>query len=281
MSDGRNIQWFPGHMAKTMRLIDENMRLADVIIYVLDARIPDTCLNPAFAKAIGVKPVLYLLNKADLADPAASLAWERRLRPAAALSVTATMSKFKHAILKEITALAADKIARRREKGLNYTPKTMVIGIPNTGKSTVINSLAGARRAAVGDRPGVTRGKQWVRVEDKIDLLDMPGALPTKFESQLSARHAAYVGGINDTVTDASELACALLAELAVLAPDAVAGRYGVTPCGSPLQDLERIAAALGCIKLGAVPDSDRAAAAFIDDFRKGKLGRITLERPY
>jgi ribosome biogenesis GTPase A len=253
-----------------------------VVIYVADARIPFACLNPALIRAIGAKPILYLLSKADLAAPDVSAEWERYFTGPAAqgLAICAVSSKFNNKIIAAVTALAADKINRRREKGVNYTPKTIVIGIPNTGKSTVINSLAGAKRAQTGDKPGVTRGKQWVKIDGKIELLDMPGALPAKFDSQRLARHVAYVGSINDDIIDSAFLAGELLGELAVIAPGCISSRYGFSPSGDITADLESLARNRGFLRGGGVADTDRAAAALIEDFRKGRLGRVSIERP-
>jgi ribosome biogenesis GTPase A len=270
-------------MAKTMRLLEDNLKLCDMVLYVLDARIPEASLNPALTAALGGKPIVYLLNKSDLADPVVTARWVQRLSTGGntALSVNATAKSGRRAIVQAATAAAQEKIDRRAAKGVKYLPKTMVVGIPNAGKSTIINMLSGAAPTKTGDRPGVTRGKQWVKIGEQVELLDMPGALPPKFDNQRLARHAAYVGSINDDVLDGTALAAALIAEVHALYPFAIAGRYAFTPTGDAEADLAAVARARGFLLPGGVADIDRAALAVIDDLRKGKLGRITFVTAY
>jgi len=275
-----NIQWFPGHMAKAVRLIDENLKLVDAVLYVLDARIPAASQNPELSKLISHKPILYILNKADLADPAATAEWIKQFTESGARAIltNAKEKQFVPAALKEIYALCAEKIESRAAKGVKYLPRVMIAGIPNTGKSTLINTMCGSRRAVTGDKPGVTRGKQWVSINGKAELLDTPGVLAPKFGSQLSARRAALAGCVGDKAVDPVELVAALFSDISVMYPNAVS-KYGITLTGDFGEDIIAAARALNYTLSGGEPDVERTALRILDDYRKGKLGRMTFER--
>lgn len=278
-----NIQWFPGHMAKAVRSTEENIKAVDAVIYVLDSRAPKGCINPRFARIIKDKPILYVLNKADLGDQKLVDSWIKYLSQdnSKAVAITATNSNDFQRLMNAIKDMAFARQVKWQSKGLNYTPRAMVIGIPNSGKSTVINLLCKKARTATGDRPGVTRGKQWVKVGDAIELLDTPGVLPPKFDDELIARHVAYIGSIKDEILDIYTLARFFVEEITILYPNAIKNRYNIETenCDGD-EILNRIAKARGFLLKGAELDLDRCAAAVLEDFRSGRLGRITLEKP-
>ena len=270
----KHIQWFPGHMTKAMRMMEQSVPLADGIIYVLDARCPASSFNPKLLKMSGSKPVLYVFNKGDLADERADNLL--RLIGENAVKINAVNSSSRREIISAINALVADKRRKSLEKGYSKVFRVMVVGVPNTGKSTVINLLAGARRTVTGDKAGVTRGKQWIRL-DGFELLDTPGTMPPAFENQTFARRLAFVGSINDDILDLDDVALELLDELYEKYPKRLQERYGITG-GSKLEMLDCVCARRGFVLRGGEYDYERAERAVIDDFRKGRLGRITLD---
>lgn len=272
----KTIQWFPGHMTKAMRMMEESVPLADGVIYVLDARCPAASFNPKLLKLTGSKPVLYVLNKSDLADERAD--GLMKLLGPAAIKINAANANSKRDILGAIDKLVAEKRKKNLEKGYNKIFRFMVVGVPNTGKSTVINLLAGSRRAVTGDKAGVTRGKQWIRLGD-FELLDTPGTMPPSFENQKLALHLAYVGSINDDILDLDDIALELLGELYEKYPKRLEERYGITG-GRKLEMLDAVCKRRGFVLRGGEYDYERAERAVIDDFRKGRLGRITLDCP-
>lgn len=295
----KTIQWFPGHMTKAMRMMQQNLTLVDGIIFVLDARCPAASFNPKLKKLANNKPVLYVLNKGDLADGRAdALLNIIRKKGAEAVKINAVNSNSRRDIAGAIEKLIAEKRAKALEKGYNRTFRFMVAGVPNTGKSTLINLLAGSRRAEVGDKAGVTRGKQWIRCES-FELLDTPGTMPPAFENQYLAAHLAFVGSINDDILDLDDICLLLLKELQEKYPERLKERYGIeggTPldlsgnsssekaikipgCGAtPLEMLDTVCEKRGFKLRGNEYDYERAIRAVIDDFRKGKLGKITLD---
>lgn len=274
------INWYPGHMTKSIRMIEENIRLIDALVYVLDARAPKSCINPDFSRYIEKLPVVYVLNKSDLADEKQTAAWRKKLSGARseALSIDSTVSKSSASVLSAIKNLTGDKIEKFAARGIKTTVKVMVLGVPNTGKSTLINNLIGKAKAITGNKAGVTRGKQWFRVNEYTEVLDTPGTLYPKLSNQTVARHLAYLGSIKDEVVDALELSMELLRELAEIKPSAVEMRYGFVPLESGEKNLEKVAISRSFLLKGGIPDTERASAAVIDDFRKGRLGRITLD---
>ena len=273
----KTIQWFPGHMTKAMRMMEEALPAADGIIYVLDARCPAASFNPKLLKMAKAKPVLYVLNKGDLADGRAdNLAKIISGDGGKAVKINAAHASSKKIILSALDGLVAEKREKNAQKGYNKTFRFMVVGVPNTGKSTVINLLAGAKRAVTGDKAGVTRGKQWIRL-DGFELLDTPGTMPPAFENQRLALHLAYVGSINDDILDLDDIALALLEELYEKYPANLGARYGISG-GTPLEMLEQVAKKRGFMLRGGEYDYERAERAVIDDFRKGRLGVVTLD---
>lgn len=277
------IQWFPGHMTKAMRMMEENVKLVDAIGYVLDARAPQSCFNPGFVKIVGNKPCVFILNKCDLADPSKVALWCEYFRREGAtfVCVTATASKEANKIVQGFADVTAHIAARNKAKGVFKPIRCLILGVPNCGKSTIINCLSGRKAVVTGDKPGVTKGKQWVRLSNGLELLDTPGTLWSKFEDEVIARRLCFIGSIKDDVVDVQEVALALIAELQNLYPTLLAARYGVdVECRQPLEIYADIAAKRGFLLRGGEPDYERCAKAILDDFRKGKTGRITFDVP-
>ena len=285
MSEPVSIQWFPGHMAKTLRLMETEIRNVDCVLQILDARIPLSSLNPEIERITSGKPHLYIMNKADLADPDITAQWLAYFKSAGAgcLPMNSKQSgkagAVKGPIEKELSAL----MERRRKKGMiGARIRVMVVGIPNVGKSTFINTFAGSARAKAADRPGVTKGKQWVSTE-KFDLLDMPGVLWKKFDSKTIASNLAFIGSIKDDILDVEELAMNLLDEVRRNYPDLVAQRYKLdaeTLALPPYELLEAIGRKRGLLVRGGEVNTERCAIMLVDEFRACKWGRISLERP-
>lgn len=271
------LQWFPGHMTKAVRMMEENAAVCDGVIYVLDARCPAASYNPDLKKIFGNKPVLYVLNKADLADERVDL-FVKYLKDNGreCVKINAADGRSKRNITVAIENLMRERREKSAEKGINKTFRFMVCGVPNTGKSTLINLLAGSARTQTGNKAGVTRGKQWIRLP-YCELLDTPGTTPPSFENQKLALHLAYVGSLNDDILDMDDIALALLAELWEKYPKNLAERYSVNG-GTPLEMLSAVCARRGFVLRGNDFDYERGERALIDDFRKGRIGRITLD---
>ena len=295
MGDTTKVQWFPGHMAKTRRIMQSNLKLVDVVVEITDARIPYSSRNPEMDRLVGSKPRLLLLNKADSADEAVTSQWIDYYKKKGITAVATdcrsgkNINKFKSA-LKE---LMAEQVKTWEAKGMHGRPiRMMIVGIPNVGKSSFINRLAGSKRARVEDRPGVTRGKQWVTLDDNTELLDMPGVLWPKFEDKTVGERLAFTGAVKDNILDTEYLACRLLELLCEEYPEMLVGRYNISLEDLPENDdmtagclkgfelLERIGRKRGFLISGGEINTERAAAAVLDEFRAGKLGRISLERP-
>jgi ribosome biogenesis GTPase A len=266
-------------MTKAMREMEAKRDLCDGIICVLDARAPLASINKNFKKIFGAKPVLYLLNKADMADNVKTdsfLKWfeKNNLR---AIKCDSTNLSTKRVLLQQLTSITAEKRQRAEAKGLNKTFRFMVTGIPNTGKSTLVNLISGQKRAKTGDKAGVTRDVRWLRC-GTFDLLDTPGTMPPSFDDQYHARHLAYIGSINDDILDMDDIALELLGELAEKYPQLLTERYGITDFSTKLGMYEALCKRRGFILRGGEFDYERGAKALIDDFRKGRIGKITLE---
>ena len=277
----KNIQWFPGHMTKAMREMEAKRDLCDGIICVLDARAPIASVNKNFKKIFGEKPVLYLLNKADLADANKTDEFMKLFESKGQYVVKCdcTNTSTKRLILQKLTAITQEKRARAEAKGLNRTFRFMVAGIPNTGKSTLVNLISGQKRAKTGDKAGVTRDVRWLKC-GAFDLLDTPGTMPPAFDDQYHARHLAYIGSINDDILDMDDVALELLGELAEKYPACLTERYGITDFSEKLGMYEALCKRRGFILRGGEFDYERGASALIDDFRKGRVGKISLENP-
>lgn len=279
-----SIQWFPGHMAKTRRMIAANLKLVDIVIELRDARIPLASSNPEIDRLTGAKPRVILLNKSDMADAAATKRWCAfyQARGIPALAVDCRSGKGLHAFGGLVKGALSEQLARFRAKGMGGRPiRMMVVGVPNVGKSSFINRMASGRRAKVEDRPGVTRGKQWVKLDDGNELLDMPGVLWPKFEDQAVAEHLAFTGAVKDDVLDLEALSVRLLERLQRDYPVLLAARYKLEPGGGDGHALLRqVAKNRGMLLPGGNYNTERAAITVMDEFRSGKIGRITLEKP-
>ena len=266
-------------MTKAMRDMGEKRDLCDGVICVLVARAPAATLNKNLKKVFGEKPVLYLLNKADLADEGAD-GFVKLIegKGSACVKCNAADASSKRAVMQRLSAMTEEKRERAEAKGLNRTFRFMVAGIPNTGKSTVVNLLSGQKRAKTGDKAGVTRDVRWLRC-GAFDLLDTPGTMPPSFDNQILARHLAYIGSINDDILDMDDIALELLGELAEKYPAYLTRRYDITDFSEKLGMYEALCKRRGFVLKGGEYDYDRGAKALIDDFRKGRLGRICLEK--
>ena len=285
MSETMSVQWFPGHMAKTRRIMASNLKLVDIVVELCDARIPQSSRNPEIDKIVGKKPRLMLLNKADCADAAATEQWLTyyRKKGIPAMACDCRSGRGVKNLLPAVREVLADKIAAWNEKGMVGRPiRMMIVGIPNVGKSSLINRLSGTRSAKVEDRPGVTRGKQWVSLEDGVELLDMPGVLWPKFEDPEVGMRLAYTGAVKEDVIDTETLACHFIALLAKYYPQTLSERYKLeAPEGADGYDLLQLAGKKrGYLVSGGEVNTERMAKALMDDYRSGKLGKLTLESP-
>ncbi|MCL2036543.1 MAG: ribosome biogenesis GTPase YlqF [Oscillospiraceae bacterium] len=284
--DNHNIHWFPGHMAKTRRVIEENLKLIDVLVEITDARIPESGRNPLLSQIAGNKPRILLLNKRDYADDSATRSWLEYYKNVCGITAISCDCR-SGAGLSGLNALFK-KINNDSGKRYHGATRIMAAGIPNSGKSSFINRMAGGKRAAVGDRPGVTRGKQWVSIKsnktgEACEILDLPGILPPKIEERLAALNLAYTGAVKDEVVDVYELAASLAAFLAEHHSAKLKTRYNLdisADSGNGNDVLGGIAKSRGMLISGGGLDVERAAFALLDDFRSGKIGKITLEFP-
>jgi ribosome biogenesis GTPase A len=276
------IQWFPGHMAKTKRLITEHLKAVDVAAELLDARIPLSSANPMVEQLTQGKPRLVILNKADLADPAATEEWVAyyKKKGVRVIPVSSTSNKDRKKVLSAFREVSAPVINKWKRRGFrNRSARVMILGIPNVGKSTLINRLSGTAATRTANTPGHTRGKQWVRLSQGVDLLDTPGVLWPKFEDQTAAMRLAATGAVAGDVFNPFEVVSALLEVLAVKVPETLEKEYGITDMSmDPQLMIEQAGRRRGCLLPGGVIDTDRAEQAILGDFRSGKLGRITLD---
>lgn len=276
------IQWFPGHMAKTKRLIIEHLKAVDVAAELLDARIPLASANPMVEELLSGKPRIVILNKADLADPEMTKAWESyyKRKGVAAVSMSCGNGKDKKKFLRLIKEAAGPMLEKWKRRGLKTRlARIMILGIPNVGKSTLINFISGTAAARTANTPGHTRGKQWVRLSQGLDLLDTPGVLWPKFEDQVAALRLAATGAIAGDVFDADTVVPELMRVLARTAPDALREKYGIEDAAADPQILlAQAGKRRGCILPGGAIDYARVQTMILNDFRSGKLGRITLD---
>lgn len=280
-----NIQWFPGHMTKAQRMIEENIGLVDAVCEILDARIPRASRNPDIDRLAAGKPRLVILNRCDLADPAVTKAWSAafRSRGLAVLETDARSGKGISGFVPAVRTLLADKLAEYERKGQSGRGlKIMVLGIPNVGKSTFINKVAGRKAAAAGDKPGVTRGRQWINIDRGLDMLDTPGILWPKFDSQEVGEMLAVTNAIKSDVLDRETLAANFMLRLRTLYPEAIESRYGIPPTGEEngFELLELAAKRRGFLVSRGEYDIERMANTLLDEYHSGKLGRLSLERP-
>ena len=278
-----NIQWYPGHMTKAKRMMQEDIKLIDIVIELLDARVPLSSRNPDIDSLANNKYRLVLLNKCDLADDSVTAKWENYFKAQGMLvvKINARDGQGMKAITAKIQEACKEKIERDRKRGiLNRPIRAMIVGIPNVGKSTFINSYAKKACTKVGNKPGVTKGKQWIRINKNVALLDTPGILWPKFEDESVGEHLAFIGSINDEILQKTELACNLISFVKKEYPDTLKKRYDVDEEQTPSDILCGIARNRGCLLKGQELDYEKAASLLLDDFRSGKLGAMSVERP-
>lgn len=284
MAEMGNIQWFPGHMTKTRRMIQSNLSLVDGVVEILDARVPESSRNPEMDRLVKDKPRMFILNKADMADDNATVKWIIHYKSKGFTVIKCNCKNgdgikgFLPAVRNQLLKELMDK---RRAKGIEGAPlRLMIVGIPNVGKSSFINRMAKSKKAKVEDRPGVTRTKQWVKLGDNVEMLDMPGVLWPKFEDQEVARKLAFTGAVKDDILDIEALASLLLENLSSLYPQALEERYKIDTQGTGFELLENVGRKRGMLVSGGEVNTERAAITVLDEFRSGKLGRLTLELP-
>ena len=276
-----NVQWYPGHMTKAKRQMQEDIKLIDLIIELVDARVPLSSRNPDIDEIGKNKARLILLNKADLADEAQNEAWKAYFQEKGfyVVKVDSRNGAGMKVVQNVIQEACKEKTERDRKRGIKNRPiRAMVAGIPNVGKSTFINTFAGKACAKTGNKPGVTKGKQWIRLNKNVELLDTPGILWPKFEDQEVGKRLAFIGSVKDEILNMEELALELISYLCQNYPGALAKRYNITEEGQPVELLGEIARVRGCLKKGEELDYTKATGILFEEFRSGIIGRITLE---
>ena len=285
MNEKMNIQWFPGHMTKAQRMIEENMKLVDAVCEIIDARIPYSSRNPDIDRLSGTKPRLVILNRVDQADPKVTVLWRNYFK-SCGLPVLETDSKTGKGVngfSDAIRSVLKEKLESNAAKGQASRPiRAMILGIPNVGKSTFINKVAKRKAAKASDKPGVTRGKQWITIDQGLELLDTPGILWPRFDSQAVGECLAYTGAIRDEIIDRETLCANLMLKLRELYPDNIEQRYKFFPSpeATGFELLEEAAKKRGFLISKGEYDLERMSAILLDEFRDGRLGRISLERP-
>ncbi len=282
--DNMNIQWYPGHMTKTRRQMEADLKQVDAVCEIVDARIPMSSKNPDIDAICGEKPRIVVLNRMDLADPDATKRWEAYFRSKgfATLATDCKTKKGLGSFQGAIRSVLKEKLERNAQRGMNRPLRVMIVGIPNVGKSTLINQISGRKGAKAENRPGVTRGKQWVTVESSLLLLDTPGILWPKFEDPNVGLMLAYTGAVKEGVIDIEELACRLIRLLWERYPQALKERYGIDaqPDTPGYELLELAGRKRGYLISGGEVNTERMAKMLLDEYRSGKLGRFTLEEP-
>lgn len=276
------INWYPGHMAKTKRLLQEQIKRIDLVIEICDARLPYSSRNTDLEAMITRKRHLLFLNKSDLADPEQNTAWLRYFREKGTDAYLTNASRMRGKETAGLIERATREIVEKAlEKGIRKTVRAIIVGIPNVGKSTLINRLYGKAVAQIGDRPGVTKSSQWVRISPYLELLDTPGLLWPRFENQESARRLCYLGSVKDDVVDLSDLTIHLLEDLCSIVPDRVMDRLHIDdPTLKGIELLDAVSAGRGWLQKGGKFDYDRCCSVVLDEYRAGKFGRITFEKP-
>lgn len=281
------IQWFPGHMAKTRRLINENLKEVDIVLELRDARIPESSKNPEIARLCADKPMLTLLNKTTLANPTINDRWAKYAKENGLnyLFTDCVTGQGLNNILPTVKDILSEKVERYESKGMNRNLRAMIVGIPNVGKSSLINKLSKSKKAKVENRPGVTLTKQWVQTTIGLDLLDMPGVLWPKFEDKIVGENLAITGAINDRILDVEEIAFTLVSRLVSVAPDALCSRYNlgdkkIIAEMPTIEVFELIAKKRGMLISGGEINYERTANMLLEEFRSAKIGRISLEKP-
>ncbi len=277
------INWFPGHMNKTLKQMQTDSKLCDCFIYVVDARCPLSSINPEFMKVVRDKPIIFVLSKADLVGKADIDRFKSYFNSKGheCIALNATISGSAKIIINAIKKVFADRINRNRERGVNFVTRAMVIGVPNSGKSTIVNNLCGKGRAVTGNRAGVTRSKQWIKVEATIEVMDTPGVLLPNFDDEDKAYNLAFVGSVKDEVLNLADVSSRFINRLMSLDSNIIVNKYGVdiTDYTHDIELVERIGKKRGCVIKGGEIDIERTARIILNDFRSGKLGKICLEK--
>lgn len=277
-----NINWFPGHMKKTKEIIIDNLKLVDVVLEIIDSRIPISSRNPMIDEIIADKPRIIIMNKSDLSDPEVNKKWIAKFKEEGipAILMNSKENVPVDRIYKEAKILLKEKFKKNEEKNIdNPLIRMMIVGVPNSGKSTFINKLSKKKGAKVGNRPGITQSKQWIKAGSNIQLLDTPGILWPKFEEKIGL-HLSFTNAIRDEVLNIEDLTLKFLEEMKEIKPEALVDRYGIDPEVPALEIYEAIAKKRGAIIAGGDFDYTRTANIILNDFRSGKLGKISLERP-
>ena len=277
------IQWYPGHMNKARNQLEDKMGLIDVLVEVLDARIPEASRNPMIEELVGNKPHIIILNKADLADPALTKEWAKKLNgpDKYVLALDSLHNTNMQKLISLVKKAASEKTKKLEARGAsNPTIRIALTGIPNCGKSTVINRLVGRNVAEVGNKPGVTKGKQWIHINKKLELLDTPGILWPKFDDKAVGLRLAMIGSMNDQILNLEDLAFEILKYIKDNYPGAIQMRYEIDENQEIIQIMDEIGAKRGCLKKNALIDYEKLSGIITDDFRSGRMGRITLEMP-
>lgn len=279
-----NIQWYPGHMTKAKREMLESIKQVDIVMELLDARIPRSSRNPDIDSICGNKPRIVFLNKSDLSDPSVNKLWIEYFKSLSlkCIEINSLTGQGTREITGVIQNMFKERNERLRTKGIISKPvRAMIAGIPNVGKSSLINRLSGKASAKTGDKPGVTKGRQWIKLGNNLELLDTPGILWPKFEDPAVGLNLGFTGAIRDEIMDITELSVRLVSLLKEISPQSIVQRYKAGDLEKPAPDIvEEIAEKRGCILQGGVIDTERISKIIIDEFRSGKLGRISLERP-
>ena len=277
-----SINWFPGHMNKTLKQMQADSRICDCFLYVLDARCPKSCINPEFVKVVKGKPIIFILNKSDLVDKNTITKTKNhfKLQGYDCIDINSTISGSSKVIVNAINKLFATRLAENKAKNVNFILRAMVLGVPNSGKSTLVNNLCNKSRAVVGNRAGVTKNKLWIKIDANIEIMDTPGVLLPNFEDESSAFNLAIVGSVKDEVLNIVEVACSLIEKLNSLDVKIISSIYGVkynenTP---NIEIISSIGKKRGCLIKGGEIDVERASKLLLSDFRSGKLGKICLE---
>lgn len=278
-----NINWYPGHMKKTIEDIEKKLKLVDFVIEIIDSRIPYSSRNPLFKDLLKNKKRLLIFNKSDLSDPKLSEEWMEKITDENNFAISYNAMKPNvNLVVKKSEELMADEIKKFEDKGLKKGPlRAMIVGIPNSGKSTFINSISGTKSARTGNRPGVTKTNQWIKIHSKLHLLDTPGVLWPKFEEKVGL-NLAFTGAIKDEIMDRETLALKLIEKLKNIAPASLEERYKISDIKemSPLEIMDEIGKNRGALMRGGLIDYEKVSGIILDEFRKGTLGRITLEEP-